>query len=120
MILVDTSVWIDHFRKANKQLQELLLKEDVCIHQFIIGELTCGNFSNRDEILSLLKALLQTKIADNDEILKFIELHRLYDSGLGFIDVHLLASAFLSNAKLWTKDKALRTVASKLNCDYKF
>ncbi len=118
MILVDTSVWIDHFRKPNKHLQNLLLEEKVYSHQLIIGEIACGNLSKRNEILSLLSFLPYTAIVSYDEVLKFIEINKLYGTGLGLIDVNLLASSLISNAKLWTKDKRLEKAAKKLHCSY--
>lgn len=120
MILVDTSIWIDPLRKSNKHLKELLLDENVSMHQFILGELACGNFSNGIEIISLLMSLPKTKILANNEIINFIEIYHLYGIGLGLIDIHLLGSALLSNVKLWTKDKRLKSTAIKLDCAYKF
>jgi len=119
MILADTSIWIDHFRKPNKHFQELLIAENIFIHQFIIGELACGNFSNRFEILSLLMALPKTKILSNNEIIDFIETNHLYGKGLGLIDIHILGSALLSKVKLWTKDKRLENAAINLDCIHK-
>ena len=118
MILVDTSIWIDHFRKPNKHLQQLLLNEEVNIHEFIIGELYCGNFSNRSEILSLLKALPKVKTNTNTEIFNFIEHNKLYGLGIGFIDVHLLAASLINDVMLWTKNKRLDIVAAKFHCAY--
>jgi len=119
MILVDTSIWIDHFRKTDKNLQNLLLDEKVSTHKLIVGELACGNLSNRKEILGLLNLLPQTKVISDDEVLQFIELNKLYGTGLGFIDVHLLASALISDVELWTNDKRLEQAATKLHCSYK-
>ncbi|HDH10771.1 MAG TPA: type II toxin-antitoxin system VapC family toxin [Nitrospirae bacterium] len=119
MVLVDTSVWISHFRKNSSQLKQLLMNESVACHPFIIGELACGNIKNRKEIISLLYALPQTLVAGHDEILAFIENKKLMGIGIGLIDVHLLASALLSNFPLWTTDKRLRTTASKFNILYK-
>ena len=119
MILVDTSIWIDHFRKPNKHLQQILLEESVFIHQYIIGELGCGNFSNRSEILSLLMSLPKTKILTDNEVINFIEVNHLYGIGLGLVDIHLLGSALLSQVKLWTNDKRLESAAIKFDCAYK-
>ena len=119
MVLVDTSIWISHFRKDNSHLKKLLLDESVACHPFIVGELACGNIKNRKEIISLLQALPQTLIAENDEILAFIEHKKLMGSGIGLIDVHLLASALLTNLPLWTADRRLRTTASKYSISYK-
>ena len=119
MVLVDTSIWISHFREDNSHLKKLLIDESVACHPFIIGELACGNIKNRKEIISLLQALPQTLVAESDEILAFIEHKRLMGVGIGLIDVHLLASSLLTNLPLWTADKRLRTTASKFNILYK-
>lgn len=119
MILVDTSIWISHFKKTNSRLTKLLLNELVACHPFIIGELACGNIKNRKEIISLLKALPQAQVAEDDEILQFIEHKNLMGTGIGIIDVHLLASSLLTNLDLWTADKRLCATASKFNILYK-
>lgn len=111
MILVDTSVWVEHLRSGTAELQSLLNDGDVLCHPFIIGELACGNIKNRREILSLLKDLPMASIADDDEVMTSIEHHGLMGKGLGYIDVHLLASAILTNVPLWTLDKRLRDVS---------
>ena len=114
MILVDTSIWIDHLRSGNTQLTHLLNEGEAAIHPFIIGELACGNLKNRKEIISLLHALPHIDKADDDEVLFFIEKHKLMGLGIGLIDIHLLASCKLGKAKLLTKDKRLREAAEKL------
>ena len=114
MVLVDTSVWVDHLRRGNASLQARLLAEEVLCHPFVIGELACGSLRNRDEILSLLQALPPAVVADDAEALVFIERHRLMGLGIGLIDVHLLASALLSGARLWTLDKRLKAAAGRL------
>lgn len=111
MILVDTSVWVEHLRSGTAELQALLNDGDVMCHPFIVGELACGNIKNRREILSLLKDLPMASIADDDEVMATIEHHGLMWKGLGYIDVHLLASAILTNVPLWTLDKRLRDVS---------
>ncbi|MBT8043078.1 MAG: PIN domain-containing protein [Pontiella sp.] len=115
MVLVDTSIWIDHLRSGNKKLTTLLNDGDAAIHPFVIGELACGNLKNRKEIISLLHALPHVTKTDDDEALFFIEKHRLAGLGIGPIDIHLLASCKLVKAKLLTKDKRLRDAADKLN-----
>lgn len=119
MILVDTSVWVDHFRNTNTQLRNLLNDGDVVCHHFIVGELACGNMKNREEILSLLGDLPMAIQANHQEILKFIEIKKLMGKGLGYIDVHLLASAALSNSALWSLDKKLKDIALEMNIGYK-
>lgn len=114
MILADTSVWIDHFRKGNKKLVTLLNEGQVSCHPFIVGELACGNIKNRDEILSLLAALPGVPVAEHEEVIHFISRHKLHGKGIGLIDAHLLASTLLSSSKLWTLDKALASMAKTL------
>ncbi|MFQ5738381.1 MAG: type II toxin-antitoxin system VapC family toxin [Acidobacteriota bacterium] len=107
MILVDTSVWVDHFRRDNARLRELLEEGTVLCHPFVIGELACGTLHERAGILSLLSALPGAQEAEHGEVLGFIESHKLYGKGLGWVDSHLLASALLSHCSLWTLDKSL-------------
>jgi len=119
MVLVDTSVWIDHLRKGNPHLKVVLEEGEVMCHPFVLGELACGNLKNRDEVLSLLESLPAAKTAEDQEILAFIEFHSLMGHGLGLVDVHLLASALLSNVSLWTADRRLREAAGMLNLQYR-
>lgn len=119
MVLVDTSVWISHLRDGNVGLEVLLNDGHVACHPFIIGELACGNLKNRDEILSLLQALPAATSADNEEVMEFIENHRLMGKGLGYIDMHLLASAILSKFLLWTFDKRLHEISVKMGLDFR-
>jgi hypothetical protein len=115
MVLVDTSIWINHLNKSNAGLVSLLNSAKVYIHPFIIGELACGNLTNRAEILQLLKSLPTVDPAMDDEVLILVEQKKLYGIGLGFIDVHLLASALISGLKIWTGDKALNNAAVNLS-----
>ena len=115
MILVDTSIWIDHLIHSDVDLYDLLMINKVCIHPFIIGEIACGNLRNRSEILNLLNALPKVQIATDEEVLILLENKKLYGLGLGYIDMHLIASAFLNNVKLFTRDKILIRVAKNLN-----
>ena len=119
MILVDTSVWINHLRDGNKLLEDLLLNGKVMTHAHIIGELACGNIKNRKEILSLIKALPLAPLIEFNEFLFFIEQHKLNGKGIGFVDIHLLASAKLAQVKLWTTDKRLNSAATDLGINYK-
>ena len=107
MILVDTSVWINHFRRTDSKLVFLLQNDGVLIHPLIIGEIACGHLKNRSEILDLLMRLPKTLIATDEEVLAFIEHQKLFGKGLGFIDIHLLASAKMTKVKLWTFDQLL-------------
>jgi hypothetical protein len=115
MILVDTSVWIDHFRNGHAVLEKLLISNEVMIHPFIIGELACGSIKNRNEILGLLNELPSAVVADHQEVLKLIEDRKLYGKGIGLIDAHLIASALISKVRLLTMDKPLEKVVAFLN-----
>ena len=119
MVLVDTSVWIDHLRSNEPELVKLLESNRVLGHPFVRGELALGNLSKRQMILKALDNLPQTPVAFNDEMNVFIENHALFGLGIGFIDAHLLASTRLAvNTKLWTRDKRLLTTASKFDLAY--
>lgn len=112
MILVDTSIWIDHLRSGDTGLADLLNRSQVLAHPFVIGELACGNLREREEILRLLNDLPQAPIASPAEALHFIERNQLMGQGIGYVDVHLLAATALAeNALLWTNDKRLKKVA---------
>lgn len=116
MILIDTSVWIDHLRTTNAKLMELLNRSQVLAHPFVTGELALGNLHQRTVILSALQDLPQAKVASDLEILHFIEQQALFGLGIGYIDVHLLAAVRLTpDALLWTHDKRLHAVANRLS-----
>ena len=118
MVLVDTSVWIDHFRKTNRNLTSLLESDEVAMHPFVLGEIACGNLSNRKEIIALLHALPCIAKAEDDELLLFIERHCLMGRGIGLIDVHILASCCIDSCLLWTRDKRLQVVARELHIGF--
>ena len=111
MILVDTSVWIDHLRQGDAELADALQQGRVAIHPFVVGELACGNLRARAEVLGLLQALPSLPVATSNEVLYFIEAHALMGRGIGCVDVHLLAAARLAGAQFWTRDKRLRAAA---------
>ena len=113
-MLVDTSVWIDHFRRGNASLALALEVAEVWCHPFVLGELACGSLQNREEILSLLAALPQTPVATGEEALELLEMNHLMGKGLGWIDIHLLASALLAGIPLWTLDRPLLAAAIEL------
>ncbi len=116
MILVDTSVWIDHLRTGDDMLVQQLNSSKVLMHPFVLGELACGNLSNRKEILTLLKDLPKSSVATDNEVLFFIEQHKLMGRGIGYIDTHLLAAVALNgSARLWTRDRRLRAVCDSLS-----
>ncbi len=116
MILVDTSVWIDHFRKGDARLVDLLERGVVVMHAFVVGELACGNLADRASTLELLQQLPTAVVAESDEVLGYIDRHKLHGKGIGYVDVHLLASAVLGGTALWTRDKRLCEVAGSLGC----
>lgn len=119
MILVDTSVWIDHLRRGSSALGEALEREEVMTHPFVIGELACGNLKNRREVLDLLAALPSTVVATGEETLHFIDQRRLMGRGIGWVDVHLLASVMMTEAaQLWTRDKRLGAIAAELRIGF--
>lgn len=111
MILVDTSVWIDHFRQAEHRLIDPLGEGRIAIHPFVIGELACGNLAQRKQVLSDLSALPHSPELSHEEVLHFIARWRLSGLGLGLIDIHLLASARLAGVSLWTRDCRLQQAA---------
>jgi len=119
MVLVDTSVWVSHLRAGNTNLQTLLSDGEVVCHPFIVGELACGNLRNRTEILSLLQSLPMAIEAEHEEVLQFIENSRLMGKGLGYIDMHLIASAVLAGIPIWTFDRKLAEVSDKLHIGYR-
>ena len=114
MILVDTSVWIDHLRQGDAALAATLQAGAVGMHPFVVGELACGNLHARAEVLGLLQALPHVPKATESEVLYFIDNHRLMGRGIGYVDAHLLASSRLAGASLWTRDKRLHAVATDL------
>lgn len=118
-ILVDTSVWIDHLRKGDDRLRNLLRTADVVSHPFIIGEIACGRLSNREEILDLLQAIPRVPPVTFEEALQFIDIHQLMGRGIGYVDVHLLASAHLERLSVWTRDRRLRAVAQEIGLSYR-
>jgi len=115
VILVDTSVWVDHLRQADKSLAELLQAGEVACHTFVIGELACANLRNREHLLALLSALQSLPKAQDNEVLAFIDRNALAGKGLGLVDIHLLASCALAGVGLWTRDKRLQQAASNLS-----
>jgi hypothetical protein len=115
VVLVDTSVWIEHLRSGNRRLSELLDRNILLMHPFVLGELACGNLVNRKAVLALLAGLPGARVAGDDEVLYFIEERALMGRGIGYVDAHLLAATALNApARLWTSDRALRAVAGGL------
>ena len=118
MVLVDTSVWVSHLRQTHAGLVDLLNDGEVVCHPFVVGELACGNLENRTIICALLEALPTTVPVEHKEVLAFIKGYNLMGKGLGYIDVHLLASAILAGLPIWTFDKKLARAAHRLHHSY--
>ncbi|MDO8252524.1 MAG: type II toxin-antitoxin system VapC family toxin [Rhodoferax sp.] len=115
MILVDTSIWIDHLRAGEKRLARLLDDGKVLAHPFVTGELALGNLRNRDAVLGALQDLPQANVATETEVLRFIGEKSLFGMGIGYIDAHLLAAVRLTPGSwLWTRDKRLLTASTRL------
>ena len=118
MVLVDSSVWVSHFRQKSPKLEQCLERELVLMHPLVIGELACGNLHHRSEVLARLGLLPQATAVSDTEALSFIESHRLMGTGIGYHDIHLLASARPSAASLWTLDTALGRTARRLDLHF--
>jgi predicted nucleic acid-binding protein len=115
MILADTSVWIDHFRSPDKELQKRLMNNEIAMHPFVVGELALGTLPQRKKILLYLDHLPGVRVALPNEVRQMIEAHSLPNQGIGWIDAHLLASALIDQGtELWTRDGSLRKAAAKL------
>lgn len=113
MILVDTSVWVEHLRRGLPRLATLLQEGKVLIHSWVIGELACGNLRNRADALELLQGLPAAVVASDQEVLLMIEQHQLMGRGIGYVDAHMLASAKLSHCQLWTQDRRLAVLTEE-------
>jgi predicted nucleic acid-binding protein len=113
VILVDTSVWVEHLRRGLPRLATLLQEGEVLIHPWVIGELACGNLRNRSQVLDLLQGLPEATLASDAEVLLLIDRDRLMGRGIGYVDAHLLAAARLSDCRLWTQDRRLAAVAEE-------
>ena len=118
MVLIDTSIWIHHFRKRNPELSRLLADGQIAMHSFVIGELRCGNLPMREQTLVDFGRLPSAPHALDREVYDLIENQKLMGLGIGFVDAHLLASALLGALPLWTHDRRLREVAESLRCAY--
>jgi predicted nucleic acid-binding protein len=115
VILVDTSVWVDHLRAGDRTLVRLLENSQVLVHPFVIGELALGNVRQRANLLAELQNLPQAPVASDQEVLRFTELHELFGLGIGYVDAHLLAAVRLSaGSSFWTRDKRLLAIAVHL------
>jgi predicted nucleic acid-binding protein len=119
LILVDTSVWVDHLRRGDPGLVGLLERSAVVMHPFVVGEIACGSLRDRKSLLELLQDLPGAVMATDDEVMHFIERHSLHGKGIGYVDIHLLASVALAGGTMiWTRDQKLRQAAAKLGCAF--
>lgn len=115
MILVDTSIWIDHFRTTDLLLFDFLKGRKILVHPFVIGEISLGNIANRQSVISSLRRLRCVKIASDSEVIDLIERQGMFGKGIGYVDAHLLASMQLTpGARLWSKDKRLAAIAESM------
>jgi predicted nucleic acid-binding protein len=116
VILVDTSVWIGHFRISDPTLVDLLERRLILTHPFVIGELALGNLRSRSVVLEALSLMPSVVRAHDEEVLAFIENHNLQGLGIGYVDAHLLVSAKLTpSSRLWTLDQRLDAIATRLD-----
>ena len=118
MILADTSIWVDHLSRGTRGLAALLDQEQIEMHPYVIGELACGDIRNRKQILDLLTTLPPAAVASDGEALAMIESRKLMGRGLGWVDVHLLASVVLSGSRIWSRDRQLAAAAEELKVKF--
>jgi predicted nucleic acid-binding protein len=119
MVLIDTSVWVDHLQRNNQALVALLNRGQVLVHPFVIGELALGGLQQRSTVLQALQNLPACTVATDTEVLNFINTSALHGIGIGYVDAHLLAAARLTPAaKLWTLDKRLQSAATRLGLGF--
>ena len=115
MILIDTSIWVDHLGASDPGVSGLLGSRLILMHPFVVGEIACGTLRNRVGVLELLGDLPMAVLAENDEVLTFIERHKLFGTGIGWVDAHLLSAVVLTaGASLWTRDRQLDAAADAL------
>jgi predicted nucleic acid-binding protein len=114
VILADTSIWVDHLARGNEAMASLLAAEAILMHPFIVGEIALGSLPRRTEVLRDLDQVPKAVIADHADVLFFIERHNISGAGIGYVDAHLLVATTLTvEARLWTRDRKLQTVAEK-------
>jgi predicted nucleic acid-binding protein len=115
LFLADTSIWIDHFRNTNVKLGNLLARRNILLHPFVVGELALGHVRNLSVMIDDFRDLPRAPVAHAEEVLQLIVRDKLFGSGIGYVDAHMLASALLKpDVRLWTRDKRLRAVAERL------
>jgi len=120
VIITDANIWIDHIRNRDDHLTELLSRRRILLHPFTVGELALGSLHDRAALLENLRVLSAPSIASDEEVLALVEAARLWGTGIGYVDCHLLASARLvQNGRLWTRDKRLQIQADRLGIAYR-
>lgn len=118
-VLLDTSIWIRHFKTSNLRVVQLLESESVVSHEFVVAEMACGSLKSREETLGYLKELITLPTVSTQEVLLLIETKKLYSRGIGLIDAQLLASTLIvPDTQLWTADKRLENIAHELGIAY--
>ena len=118
-VLLDTSVWIRHFKTSNLRVVQLLESESVVSHEFVVAEIACGSLKSREETLGYLKELIALPAVSTQEVMLLIESKRLYSRGIGLVDAHLLASTLIvPDTQIWTADKRLESIARELGIAY--
>ena len=118
MILVDSSIWIRHFRHPDPRLQALVEYQLLLLHPFVLGELACGKLSQRPATIAYLRRLARASIVPEESLHQLLNSRRLWDKGLGWIDLHLLASVLVDHSRLWTADAALSAAARTCGVEY--
>ena len=115
MTLVDTSVWVNHFRHSDAELARMLAEEEIALHPFVIGEIAAGNLKHRNEVLGYFSFLPQVGIAEENEVHHLLDSRRLWGAGFGWVDLHILAAAKLSGCRIYTADRAMNEIAARLD-----
>lgn len=118
MVIIDTSVWIRHFKEKNEALISLIEDDEILVHPFVIAELACGHLKNREETVDLLLKFPLPELLSIEEVLTFVLEEKLFGQGVGFVDVNLLGSAMLSNSLLWTIDKSLKNISTSFGIEF--
>src|ERR1017187_8774350 len=115
MILADTSIWVDYFRRRNPEMEKRLSRGQIVMHPFVVAEIALGSLHNRRKRLEEMEALLGVKVAQLNEVRHMIEAHTLYSKGIGLTDAHLIASCLMTpGTQLWTRDADMKKVAKAL------
>ena len=118
-VLVDISVWIDLFGQGKEAIQRVISHRDACCHPFVVGEFAVGNLGNRHNLIKLLKKMYKARVMADDDVLKLVKNKKLHGRGIGYIDCHLLASAYFgAETTIWTLDKRLYAAATELGVAY--